>query len=235
MSHPSTEETRLNEGELWLLVSVSCLGLGGFWLFFVSLVFFSPSSRRASSPSMMTWALRPHGVRTRGKKASGKTTVSPVEHHNHRWPETVEPTQKVWLCGARKHRSGNAPSRRGKTAVCNHIHCVPRNFFGGQLSRWGTREGWQGQHTVPAVSAAACISRSFSPIEDFKEVICPFILNFRLRGSQRTHCGMSRLSHLRKAFALEHANPIQKGQGGYSSIQEAALWQALCPTSGVVL
>ena len=31
MSHPSTEETRLNEGELWLLVSVSCLGLGGFF------------------------------------------------------------------------------------------------------------------------------------------------------------------------------------------------------------
>ena len=51
MSHPGTEETRLDEGELWLLVSVSCLGLGGFLLVFVLLVFFSPSSRRVSFPS----------------------------------------------------------------------------------------------------------------------------------------------------------------------------------------
>ena len=75
MSHLGTEETRLDEGELWLLVSVSCLGLGGFLVVFVLLVFFSPSSRRVSFPSMMTWALRPHGVRTRGKK----TVVQSIE------------------------------------------------------------------------------------------------------------------------------------------------------------
>ena len=67
MSHPGTEETRLDEGELWLLVSVSCFGLGVFLVVFVLLVFFSSSSRRVSFPSMMTWALRPHGVRTREK------------------------------------------------------------------------------------------------------------------------------------------------------------------------
>ena len=50
----------------WFLFLV--WGWGVFWLFFVLLVFFSPSSRRVSSPSMMTWALRPHGVRTCGKK-----------------------------------------------------------------------------------------------------------------------------------------------------------------------
>ena len=31
------------------------------------LVFFSPHHVVFPSPSMMTWALRPHGVRTRGK------------------------------------------------------------------------------------------------------------------------------------------------------------------------
>ena len=50
MFHPGTEQTRLDEGELWLLVSVSCLGLGCFLLVFVLLVFFSPSSRRVSFP-----------------------------------------------------------------------------------------------------------------------------------------------------------------------------------------
>ena len=76
MSHPGTEETRLDEGELWLLVSVSCLGLGFFLLVFVLLVFFSPSSRRVPSLSMMTWALRPHGVRTRGKKPRATPRVA---------------------------------------------------------------------------------------------------------------------------------------------------------------
>ena len=72
MSHPGTEETLLDEGEtasgLW------CVLVLGFWFCLVFLfglgllVFFSPHHVVFPSPSMMTWALRPHGVRTRGKK-----------------------------------------------------------------------------------------------------------------------------------------------------------------------
>ena len=72
MSHLGTEETLFDEGEtasgLW-----GCFGFW-FWFLFVFclvlglLVFFSPHHVVFPSPSMMTWALRPHGVRTRGKK-----------------------------------------------------------------------------------------------------------------------------------------------------------------------
>ena len=45
----------------------------GFCLVFLFglglLVFFSPHLVVFPSPSMMTWALRPHGVRTRGKNS----------------------------------------------------------------------------------------------------------------------------------------------------------------------
>ena len=42
------------------------------WLFVFGglLVFFSHHLRVFPFPSMMTWALRPHGVRTRGKKTT---------------------------------------------------------------------------------------------------------------------------------------------------------------------
>ena len=73
MSHLGTEETLLDEGE-------TASGLGcvlGCWFWFLFgvvfglglLVFFSPHHVVFPSLSMMTWALRPHGVRTRGKKA----------------------------------------------------------------------------------------------------------------------------------------------------------------------
>ena len=72
MSHSSTEETLLDEGETasglwWVLV----LGFGFCLVFLFGLgllVFFSPHHVVFPSPSMMTWALRPHGVRTREKK-----------------------------------------------------------------------------------------------------------------------------------------------------------------------
>ena len=53
---------------------VGC-GLRSFWLVwfvFVLSLFFSPPSDCSSLPSTMTWAPCPHGVRTRGKKKTGK-------------------------------------------------------------------------------------------------------------------------------------------------------------------
>ena len=50
----------------WLLVFVLV-----WWVLFgfgVACVLFPPHQVLFPSPSMMTWALRPHGVRTRGKK-----------------------------------------------------------------------------------------------------------------------------------------------------------------------
>ena len=50
----------------WLLVFVLV-----WWVLFgfgVACVLFPPHQVVFPSPSMMTWALRPHGVRTRGKK-----------------------------------------------------------------------------------------------------------------------------------------------------------------------
>ena len=59
------EKRPLAFGGVFVLVLVFvwcfCLVLG-------LLVFFSPHHVVLPSPSMMTWALRPHGVRTRGKK-----------------------------------------------------------------------------------------------------------------------------------------------------------------------
>ena len=119
MSHPGTEETRFDERELWLLVSVSCLGLGGFLLVFVLLVFFSPFP----SLSMITWALRPHGVRTRGKKRPCSYLPPPIfAATKHRILDAYE--RFVHLprnpCAGRKHCSplmgGRWLSRR---ALCS--------------------------------------------------------------------------------------------------------------------
>ena len=73
MSHPGTEETLLDEGESasgpgWRFGFWFWFLFGGFCLVLGLLVFFSPHHVVFPSPSMMTWALRPHGVRTRGKK-----------------------------------------------------------------------------------------------------------------------------------------------------------------------
>ena len=60
---------------LWLLVVFGFLLwflFGGFLVVLGLLVFFSPHHVVFPSPSMMTWALRPHGVRTRGKKSLHK-------------------------------------------------------------------------------------------------------------------------------------------------------------------
>ena len=73
MSHPRTEETRFNEGESasgrgGFSVSGFCFGLVGFCLFLGRLCSFPPHHVVFPSLSMMIWALRPHGVRARGKK-----------------------------------------------------------------------------------------------------------------------------------------------------------------------
>ena len=73
MSHPGTEETLLDEGESasgpwWRFGFWFWFLFGGFCLVLGLLVFFSPHHVVFPSLSMMTWALRPHGVRTRGKK-----------------------------------------------------------------------------------------------------------------------------------------------------------------------
>ena len=52
---------------LWPLAVFGFL-LVGCCLVLGLLVFFSPHHVVFPFPSMMTWALRPHGVRTRGKK-----------------------------------------------------------------------------------------------------------------------------------------------------------------------
>ena len=74
MSHPGTEETLLDEGEsasgLWWRFGFWFWFLFGVFVWFLGLlVFFSSHHVVFPSPSMMTWALRPHGVRTRGKKS----------------------------------------------------------------------------------------------------------------------------------------------------------------------
>ena len=64
----------------WFWVFVGCFAAGGFGLFP-----FPPSICSVSFPSTMTWAHRPHGVRTRGKKERGKV-ASVTSHLNHlRW------------------------------------------------------------------------------------------------------------------------------------------------------
>ena len=72
--HSSTEETL----RLWNLGLSPCLVLVGFWFWVLLLVvcvfglafLFWSSYQSAKFPSLstMTWACRPHGVRTRGKK-----------------------------------------------------------------------------------------------------------------------------------------------------------------------
>ena len=78
MSHPGTEETLLDEGEtasgLWWCFGSWLRFLFGFGL----LVFFSPHHFVFPSPSMMTWALRPHGIRTRGKKITSRGVLLQV-------------------------------------------------------------------------------------------------------------------------------------------------------------
>ena len=59
------EKRPLAFGGVLVLGSGFCLC---FCLVLGLLVFFSPHHVVFPSPSMMTWALRPHGVRTRGKK-----------------------------------------------------------------------------------------------------------------------------------------------------------------------
>ena len=62
-------ETPSDEGDSASGLLVVFLGscLVGFCLVLGLLVFFSPHHVVFPFPSMMTWALRPHGVRTRGK------------------------------------------------------------------------------------------------------------------------------------------------------------------------
>ena len=71
-SHLHSEETLLDGGfpaSGRLVFCLCCFGCG--WLRLgVLLVFSSRHLRVFPLPSMMTWALRPHGVRTRGKKNS---------------------------------------------------------------------------------------------------------------------------------------------------------------------
>ena len=71
---------------------VVCLVLG-------LLVFFSPHHFVLPSPSMMTWALRPHGVRTRGKKFSERW----VEGVYKSWPD-----QKTTRVRQDRHQLGSA-------------------------------------------------------------------------------------------------------------------------------
>ena len=72
MSHPGTEETLLDEGETasglwWCFGSWFWFLFGVFVWFWGCLCSFPPHHVVFPSPSMMTWALRPHGVRARGK------------------------------------------------------------------------------------------------------------------------------------------------------------------------
>ena len=63
------------------LLVVFVLGFLFGWFLFAFwglLVFFSPHHVVFPFPSMMTWALRPHGVRTRGKKRVGEACT--LEH-----------------------------------------------------------------------------------------------------------------------------------------------------------
>ena len=80
MSHPGTEETLVDEGEtasgLWCVLVLGLVFVWCFCLVLGLLLFFSPHHVVFPSPSMMTWALRPHGVRTRGKNPS----YTPLRH-----------------------------------------------------------------------------------------------------------------------------------------------------------
>ena len=70
----------------FVLYGVFWVSVFGFavWVWLWSCVFF-PSLCSVSYPSMMTWALRPHGVRTRGKKNVGCLIVAFTYDSGHKF------------------------------------------------------------------------------------------------------------------------------------------------------
>ena len=68
----------------WFWVFVGCFGAGVFGLI-------PPSICCVSFPSTMTWAHRPHGVRTRGKNTSTRLNSRTTDVHSPRctWAHTL--------------------------------------------------------------------------------------------------------------------------------------------------
>ena len=129
--HSSTEETL----RLWNLGLSPCLVLVGFWFWVLLLVvcvfglafLFWSSYQSAKFPSLstMTWACRPHGVRTRGKKRH--------------------------LRGVRRRRSaGSICVLCAALAACQGVGCTPwrrlalaghRRSAGSLCVLWGGQDG----------------------------------------------------------------------------------------------